>query len=781
MGGRRGTAERPCYLLRPMRLIVTEKNNSAKKIADILGKGGAREDKTFKVPFYTWTDDGGDEHTTIGLKGHVLGPAFPEGYSNWQKTDLHDLIDAKLIKEPTDKNVVKAIKKVAKEADELVIATDFDREGELIGLEALEEMLDSNPELGSREDSEKGVLEIQRARYSALTKEEIERAFDELDTLSYPLANAGAARQDIDLLWGATLTRAVSLASRRFGSNFLSVGRVQSPTLGLIVEREMERRAHVAKPFWELFAKFEHPDGTFETHHSVDKFWEKAEADTALAGTVAPGVVKAVTARKNTRKPPTPYNTTAFSTDASSRLGITPASAMRIAEDLYMDGFISYPRTDNTVYPASLPVRELVASLVRVKEFSAAAGLLDGELKATRGKKETTDHPPIYPTQAIHPGALDGSKKRVYELVVRRFLATFSPPMITESTRADIEAGSETYFVRGSVVVDPGFAGIYTYARSADEEIPALREGQELALEGEPWIVDKETQPPSRISQAKLIEMMEERGLGTKATRADIIQKLFDRGYVYGNPPVPSETGIALYEAFKNYVPAMATPEMTATLEAEMDRIAAGEMTKGTVVSESRDLLHKTWSEIDESREDLAKVIWKGMDEDRILGPCKVCEEAGRKKEDGSPHMLRIIRAKKSGKRFVGCSGWTLDDPESCDQTFPLPQRGDVFKLEDRCSICDQTPRLKVVPFRGRPWNLCLNDDCESMQEMKKRRAEREAAKAAKAAMSEKAPVVGDEDAPAKGKKTKKAKKVKASKADTATRGRKRAKAAAKG
>lgn len=758
-----------------MRLIVTEKNNSAKKIAEVLGapSGGPKEDKTFKVPFYAWTDEAGDEHMTVGLKGHVLGPAFPEGYSNWQKTDLHDLIDAQLIKEPTDKNVVKAIKKLAKEADELVIATDFDREGELIGLEALEEMLDANPELGSREGTRDGSLKIKRARYSALTKEEIEQAFGNLDELSYPLANAGAARQDIDLLWGATLTRAVSLSTRRFGSNFLSVGRVQSPTLGLIVEREMERRAHVPKPFWELFAKFEHPEGTFETHHATDKFWEKAEADAALAGTAGPGTVKSVTARKNTRKPPTPYNTTAFSTDASSRLGITPASAMRIAEDLYMDGFISYPRTDNTVYPSSLPVRELISSLVRVKEFSAAAGLLDQpELKPTRGKKETTDHPPIYPTQAIHPGALDGSKKRVYELVVRRFLATFSPPMITESTRADIEAGSETYFVRGSVVVDPGYAGIYTYARSADEEIPALREGQVLQLDGEPWIVDKETQPPGRISQAKLIEMMEERGLGTKATRADIIQKLFDRGYVYGNPPVPSETGIALYEAFKNYVPAMATPEMTAQLEAEMDRIAAGEMSKDAVVGDSRELLHKTWSEIDASREELAKVVWKGMDEDRILGPCKVCEEAGRTKEDGSPNMLRIIRAKKSGKRFVGCTGWSADDPESCDQTFPLPQRGDVFRLEERCSVCDKTPRLKVVPFRGRPWNLCLNDDCESMAEMKKRRAEREAAKAAKAAMEKQPPPKGDEDAaPAK---------AKASKADTATRGRKRAKAGAK-
>ena len=191
----------------------------------------------------------------------------------------------------------------------------------------------------------------------------------------------------------------------------------------------------------------------------------------------------------------------------------------------------------------------------------------------------------------------------------------------------------------------------------------------------------------------------------------------------------------------------MATPEMTAQLEAEMDRIAAGEMTKGEVVGESRDLLHKTWSEIDESREDLAKVVWTGMDEDRILGPCKVCEEAGRTKEDGSPNMLRIIRAKKSGKRFVGCTGWTADDPELLRPDLPAAPARRRLPLEERCSVCDQTPRLKVVPFRGRPWNLCLNDDCESMQEMKKRRAEREAAKAAKEAMAKKPPPDGDEDA----------------------------------
>jgi DNA topoisomerase I len=717
-----------------MRLIITEKNNSAKKIADILSGGAAKADAAYKVPYYTWSGAEG-EQMAVGLKGHVMGVAFPDGYSSWQETDLHDLIDADLVPEPTDKNVVKAIRKLAGDADSIVIATDYDREGELIGLEALAQVLEVNPEIAE------GALDarppIKRARYSALTKDEIERAFADLDELSYDLAYAGAARQDIDLIWGATLTRAVSLATRRFGSNFLSVGRVQSPTLALIVERELERRAHVPKPFWELLARFEHPDGAFEAHHVTDKFWDRAEADAALAGTRSPGTVKDVSSKRSQRKPPAPYNTTAFTTDASSRLGITPANAMRIAEDLYMDGFISYPRTDNTVYPRSLNTRELVSSLVRIPDFEAASSLLDGELRPTRGRKETTDHPPIHPTQALYPDSLDGPKRRVYELIVRRFLATFSPPMITESTRADIEAGSETYFVRGSVVVDPGYAAIYTYARSSDEEIPKLEQGQSLELDGDPWIVDKETQPPPRISQGKLVEMMEERGLGTKATRAEIIQKLYDRGYVYGNPPEPSETGIAMYKAFHEYVPRMATPEMTAELEQDMDEIAAGKTSKDDVLDTSREMLHSTTAALQDRSDDLAQQIWAGMDEDKFLGPCKVCEDAGRKHEDGSPNRLRIIEL-RGGKRFVGCEGYDRENPESpdsCDFTRPLPGRGyELWRLEERCSICGEAPRLTVKGFRGRPWKLCLNDDCPSMVEMREKRAEREAAKAAREA-----------------------------------------------
>ena len=719
-----------------MRLIVTEKDNSAKKIAQILSSGKAKQDKSYGIPHYGWEDDE-DAHRVIGLKGHLMNPAFPEGYSEWRKVEPRELIDATLVKEPVQKNVHKALRKQAKDADSVVIATDYDREGELIGLEALEEILDANPKLAESVSLATGV---KRARYSALTKEEIDDAFTNLVELSEPLARAGEARQDIDLIWGATLTRFVSLATGRLGSQFLSVGRVQSPTLAIVVERELERRAHVAKPYWEVFAALEHPDGEFVAHHKVDKFWEEPQAQAALANSKSPGVVKSVESRRNTRKPPGPFNTTAF-TSAASSVGVSPARAMRIAEDLYMDGFISYPRTDNTVYPKSLPVRELLQSIAQVPAFKEAQPLGERpELSPTRGKKETTDHPPIYPTQALDPSVLpDDGHRKIYELVVRRFLATFADPSVSESTRADIEAGSELYFVRGNVLVEPGFLAVYPYGRSKDEEIPKVEEGQELALARDPWADAKETQPPSRIGQGKLIELMEERGLGTKATRHDIIQKLYDRGYVQGNPIEPRETGVAMVTAFRQYAERMATHDMTAELEADMDRIAQGEITKDEVLDISRKMLRDSYDLMAEHKRELAEIIWKGMDQDRILGPCPKCREADRHNEAGEINHVRIIRAKKSGKRFVGCEGYP-----DCDQTYGLPQRGGILKLEDVCSICGVTPRVKVMGGR-RPWNLCFNEECPSMEEMRRMRAEREAARAEKEAAE-----AAEEKAPAK-------------------------------
>ncbi len=258
---------------------------------------------------------------------------------------------------------------------------------------------------------------------------------------------------------------------------------------------------------------------------------------------------------------------------------------------------------------------------------------------------------------------------------------------------------------------------------------------------------------------------MDEQGLGTKATRPDIIQKLYSRKYVRNHPPEPTATGMAMYEAFKAYVPDMATSEMTASLEAEMDEIAESKMEKEQVVEDSRRLVHSTFDDLLKGEEELSRMIWAGMDQDRILGPCIVCQEAGRTKEDGSPNMLRIIRAKKSGKSFVGCSGWEHDNPDACDQTFPMPQPNfyEVTPLEENCSVCHRTPRVSVKTRgrAGRPWKLCFNDDCPTMVEMREKRAERQAAQAAKKAAAELAEADGGKAKPKSGKP----KKAKARKA----------------
>src|ERR671914_2750024 len=345
-----------------MRLIISEKANTAKKIAQFLSEGPVKEGKHRSVPHHTFTWNG-EETVSVGLKGHVLNPEYPEEYSNWQKVEPRELIDAQILKSVSEKGVAQAVTSLAKKADRVIIATDFDREGELIGVEALSLVFEANPKL---------MDHVERARFSALTPGEVARAFDELMEVSNDLADAGEARQDIDLIWGATLTRWVSRATKRYGSAFLSVGRVQSPTLVLIAERERERRAFVPEPYWELEATLRNGGGPFVVHHAHGRFKEEAEARRAFENLADAATVIEVKQRSATRPPPTPFNTTGFLTEAA-RLGVRPSRAARIAEDLYTDGYISYPRTDNTVYPRSLELREILGYLKRVEGAGAYA------------------------------------------------------------------------------------------------------------------------------------------------------------------------------------------------------------------------------------------------------------------------------------------------------------------------------------------------------------------------------------------------------------------------
>jgi DNA topoisomerase-1 len=681
-----------------MRLIISEKANAAKKIAQFLAAGGAVKDgKHRSVSHHTFTWKG-EECVSVGLKGHVLNPEYPEEYSNWQKVEPSELIDAEILKSVSEKGVADAVKSLAKKADQVVIATDFDREGELIGVEALSLALEANPRL---------MDHVERARFSALTKGEVTRAFNNLVEVSRELAEAGEARQDIDLIWGATLTRWVSRATKRYGSAFLSVGRVQSPTLVLIAERERERRTFVPAPYWEIEATLRNGGGPFIVHHAHGRFKEETAAREALEHLTDTATVTEVKQKSATRPPPTPFNTTGFLTAAAS-LGIGPSRAARIAEDLYTNGYISYPRTDNTVYPRSLDLWEILGYLKRVEGTEKyAEGLLGAErLSPTRGKKETTDHPPIYPTGYASRKALREDQWKIYQLVVRRFLATISGPARTLRTTLRFESGGEPLVISGTVVTEEGWFGVYPYGRRVDEELPALSEGEEVEVV-EAEVLSKETKPPVRYGQGRLIKLMEDLGLGTKATRPSIIQNLYDRGYVHGDPISPTETGMAVAQALKDFASEIATHEMTAELERSMDAISEGKVSKDSVVDESRDILRQVYKHLESSEGKFADIVWSGIRGDETLGPCPNC---GRN--------LVVRRNRRSGKRFAGCEGY----PE-CRTTFPLPQRGDIIPLGTECDACG-APEIKVIGKR-RPWVTCINMDCPKKQEQRKEGGER--------------------------------------------------------
>jgi DNA topoisomerase-1 len=276
-----------------------------------------------------------------------------------------------------------------------------------------------------------------------------------------------------------------------------------------------------------------------------------------------------------------------------------------------------------------------------------------------------------------------------------------------ESNRVDLVLSDEPFFARGSRVVYAGWLDYYPYSRQKDQELPLLHEGDLVELVDKE-LEAKETQPPPRYGQGTLIELMEKHNLGTKATRHAIIQNLYDRGYVHGNPVEPTSMGIKMAEALQEFAPRIASPEMTAELEKDMDLISVRDLTKEEVVTISRELLRQAYGSLEQNRQQVAAKIYEGITDDRILGDCPKC----------GTHKIRVIRSKATKKRFVGCGGYP-----DCDQTYPLPQRGDIVGMDEICPQCG-TPKIKVLGGR-RPWILCLDPHCSTKAEHREKRAGR--------------------------------------------------------
>ncbi|MCL2889583.1 MAG: DNA topoisomerase I [Eggerthellaceae bacterium] len=716
-----------------MILVITEKNLAAQKIADLLGVGTPEKEKVYSTPVYRFKREG-EDWVIIGLKGHILEPDFPpsliykksKGWQGltvegevlpvslpqslpkppfkkkkpfledgvelgaWKMEALPYLVWAPIDKLPKEKEIIRSLKTLAKKAGTIVIATDFDREGELIGADALscvKEVNDTAP--------------VFRARYSAITKEEITHAFTNMVALDTNLANAGASRRDIDLIWGAVLTRYLTIVKFAGYGNVRSSGRVQTPTLALIVARERERLAFVPEDYWVVRGSFNAEGEAFEATHETLRFKSEAQAKAVLdhvAGESS-ATVSSVEKKKRSVAAPAPFNTTSLMAAAAAE-GLSPARTMRIAESLYMDGYISYPRVDNTVYPASLDLEGIVKKLMGNPAYEphCRALLKKGPLRATKGKKETTDHPPIHPTNLATPDMLPAADFKLYNLVARRFLATLSDAAIVEGTKAVLRVDGETFIGSGDVLVAPGYRAIYPYGLKKDEELPSLAEGQTIAFLGASS-THKQTEPPARFSQGRLIQEMEKLGLGTKSTRHAIIERLYEVKYIQNDPIEPSQLGIAVCDALDNFAPRITDPAMTAELEDEMDSIAAGATSKEEVVSNSRKLLAAELDNLIPHSEEVREALSDAVAADAYVGKCPKCGKD-----------LKIRASSKTRSMFIGCSGW----PE-CEVTFPL-LKGKIEPQDEPCPSCGM-PQVKVIAFKRKPRIVCIDPKCPTNQE----------------------------------------------------------------
>jgi len=656
-------------------LIIAEKNISANRIAQILaGNEKVRAVKEGSVSTYSF-----DTKTVVALKGHVVEVDFEPGYTNW-RSEVHtprSLIDAGTIKKPTEKKIVSLIQKLSKKAALVTIATDFDTEGELIGKEAYELVRAVNP-----------TVRINRARFSAITPAEIRSAFENLTDLDFALAAAGEARQTVDLMWGASLTRFISLAARRGGKNILSVGRVQSPTLAMIVEREREIENFVPQTYWMLSLVTEKDGMPVEARHTAGRFTDHDTALAAKAGTKEPLVVTDVKEGQKTDRAPTPFDTTTFIV-AASRLGLSAANAMRIAEDLYMNGYISYPRTDNTVYPKSLNLNGILEAL-RGGVFNADVAWVQKNRRPvpTRGKKESTDHPPIHPTGAATREALGQDRWKVYELVVRRFLATLSPDATWTTTKCLFDASGEPYTATGGRLLYAGWRRIYPYSEAKENILPAFTVGERLPIR-KVNLEEKQTQPPARFSQSRLIQVMEELGLGTKSTRHEVIGKLVSRRYVEGNPLRPTLVGRAVIDALDNHAETITEPEMTRTLEEHMQLIKQSQRSRDDVIAESREMLHRVFDELEAHEKEIGEEIMEQTAEEHTVGPCPVCG--------------RDIRIRHLGvSQFIGCTGY----PE-CRFNISLPGStwGKAIRTEEVCET-HGLAHVRLIRKGSPPWTI---------------------------------------------------------------------------
>lgn len=667
-------------------LLISEKPNAAFRIASALAEGSVVKKVKRKAVYYEITRKG-ERILVVPAVGHLYslsqkekGSGYPVFDVEWVPT--HSISDSMKFSEGYLSNFIE----LSKSADSFVSSTDFDVEGEVIAANILEFACKAK--------------NARRMKFSTLTSEELVASFENLlPSIDYRLASAGRARHFLDWFFGINLSRALMSAIKSAGLfKILSVGRVQGPALAILARREKEISEFVPKPFWQVFVDCK----GVEFSHVKEKFFDKKEADSVKERTSKKGVVEKVEKRIVSVLPPFPYDLTSMQVDAYRCFGFSPSRSLELAQELYEQGIISYPRTSSQKLPSKLNLPKIIQSLSQNPSYSSlASSLVSGKrFVPHEGPKEDPAHPAIFPT-GVSPNNLNVHQAKLYDLIVKRFLACFASPAKKERMKVSAFFGEEAYFVEGSRLVEEGWMKFFSpYVSEEDFPLPEFFEKEVLKAD-KVRQVEKKTSPPKRYTQATLIKKLESLGLGTKATRAEIIKTLFDRKYVKGKSIEVTSLGFSVFNALEKYCKEILSEELTRRFEKEMEDIQSGKKEMNEVLEEGKSVLIAVLSKFKEREKEIGEALLEGFNKvqrEEQMAPIGVCNKCGKN---------LLVRKSKYGF-FVGCQGYP-----DCRNVFPIPKNSIIEPVGRVCSTCG-TPIVLVKRKGKKPFQMCLLPSCET-------------------------------------------------------------------
>jgi len=672
-------------------LVITEKPQAAEKIAAALGEG---KDKKINNPggvSYYELERGG-KHVVVGnAVGHLFSVSQTIKGTGYPIFDIGWFPNYEVRKNDFTRKYYNTISKLVIGASEIVVATDFDVEGEVIGYNVVRFIANQK--------------DAKRMKFSALTPTAIQEAYDNAHpTIEWGQAIAGETRHFLDWLYGINLSRALMHAMKTTGKfKIMSIGRVQGPTLHLIVDREKQIKAFKPEPYWQIFITINDGKNKLELKHNKD-ITKKQELDKfkKLNKKQCPVSTKKT---KQTIIPPAPFDLTTLQTESYKFHGITPSNTLQTAQKLYLAGLISYPRTSSQKIPEEMKPNEILKKLSKHNFLLTKHKTRD---KPIEGKKTDPAHPAIIPTGTYKK--LEGYEEKIYNLILKRFISCYCADAQLNNKRVEAVVDKLKFATKGTEIIEKGWMNVY----------PAKIEEKEIQdMEGEATIEkvkteEKQTKPPNRYSPASILRELEKRNLGTKATRANILETLYNRNYIKEKSIQATELGMRLIASLEKHSPIIINEKLTREIEKDMDIIR----------NSKKDLIKKQQATIRLAEQSLTKISEQFKSQEVAIGKELIkANEAlyAQQAEDNNLHIkcpgcgkgeITIKYTPRFKSYFLACTAY----PE-CRQTFPLPSQSTITKTNKICEDC-QWPMLLRLKSGKRPWVLCPNPNCPSKQEL---------------------------------------------------------------